>query len=70
VPGQRDALHSHPTMLYYWIKPCSMRFHLPDGTVRDLTVSAGQTGTQLPVAAYSVENISKSECKIVMFEAK
>ena len=32
-PGQRDAFHSHPAFLYYWVTPCSLRFYMPDGTV-------------------------------------
>lgn len=69
-PGQRDAFHSHPAALFYWVTPCSLRFHLPDGTVRDAKVLAGQAGSQIAVASHSVENTSKSECKVVMLEPK
>lgn len=69
-PGQRDQVHSHPAMLSYWLTDCSLRWHMPDGAVRDITVSAGQSGSQGPVASHAVENMGKSECKIVMFEAK
>jgi len=69
-PGQRDAFHSHPAMLYYWVTPCSLRAHMPDGATRDFSVVAGQAGYQPPVASHAVENVSTSECKIVMFESK
>lgn len=69
-PGQRDQFHSHPAMLWYWVTDCSVRFHLPDGASRDATVAAGEAGVQEPVASHSVENVGKSECKIVMFESK
>jgi hypothetical protein len=69
-PGQRDVLHSHPAMLYYWVTPCSLRAYLPDGATRDFSVVAGQAGSQPPVASHVVENVSASECKIVMFESK
>lgn len=68
--GQRDTFHSHPTMLYYWVTPCSLRAYLPDGTTRDLSVAAGQAGSQPPIASHALENVSTSECKIVMFESK
>ena len=50
-PGQRDAFHSHPAMLYYWVTPCSIRWYLPDGTTRDITVAEGQAAMQAPVAS-------------------
>ena len=69
-PGQRDQFHSHPAMLYYWVTDCSVRFHLPGGASRDAMVPAGEAGVQTTVASHSVENVGKSECKIVMFESK
>jgi quercetin dioxygenase-like cupin family protein len=69
-PGQRDAFHSHPAMLYYWVTACSVRFYMPDGKQRDATITPGQSGAQVPVASHSVENVSQSECKIVMLESK
>ena len=69
-PGQRDAFHSHPAMLYYWVTPCSLRAYLPDGATREFSVVAGQAGSQAPIASHAVENVSTSECKIVMFESK
>jgi hypothetical protein len=69
-PSQRDAFHSHPAMLYYWVTPCSLRAHLPDGATRDFSVVAGQAGSQAPIASHALENVSTSACKIVMFESK
>ena len=69
-PGQRDAFHSHPEIMFYWLTPCSLRFHMPDGTVRDANVVAGQAGTQPPIASHSVENTSKAQCKVLMLEPK
>jgi quercetin dioxygenase-like cupin family protein len=69
-PGQRDAFHSHPAMGYYWVTGCALRFHLPNGVTRDDTVAIGQAGVQAPIASHSVENLGKTECRIVMFESK
>lgn len=69
-PGQRDAFHSHPRMLWYWATDCSIRWYLPDGTTHDIDVRAGQAGAQDATASHSVENRGTSECRIVMFEPR
>jgi len=68
-PGQRDAFHSHPRMLFYWATDCSMRWYLPDGTTQDIDVKAGRAGVQDTVV-HSVENRGTSECRVVMFEPR
>ena len=69
-PGQRDKMHSHPAHLYYWVTPCTIRWYLPDGKTRDVTVESGRAGTGQPVAAHEVENLTKADCTILMFEPK
>lgn len=69
-PGQQDRFHSHPWMLWYWVTDCSATAHFPDGTTRSITVAAGESGVQEPIASHSLENVGKSQCKIVMFESK
>jgi beta-alanine degradation protein BauB len=69
-PGQRDRFHSHSAMMFYWVTDCSARFHFPNGSHQDMTLAAGQTGVQTPIASHSLENVGTSECKIVMFEPK
>ena len=69
-PGQQDQFHSHPWMLWYWVTGCSVTAHFPDGTTRNFTVAAGEAGVQEPIASHPIENVGKSECKIVMFESK
>ena len=58
-PGQRDQFHSHPAsaMARARTSVCRRR-------------KAGQSAVQAPVASHSVENIGKSDCKIIMFEPK
>lgn len=69
-PGQRDEIHSHPRMMFYWVTDCSMRWYLPSGETRDLNVKAGHAGTQEPIASHSVQNVGASECKVIMVETK
>lgn len=69
-PGQRDAVHSHGPQLYYWLTPCTVRQHFPDGSHRDFTNFAGQAGQSEAIPAHSVENVGKAPCKIVIFEPR
>ena len=69
-PGQRDKMHSHPAHLYYWLTPCTVRWYLPDGSTRDVTVESGRSGSSPAVAAHEVQNIGKTACTILMFEPK
>jgi hypothetical protein len=68
--GQRDAFHSHPRLMFYWATDCTGRMYFPDGTTREITVKAGDHGTQEAIASHSVENRGTSECRIVMFEPR
>ena len=69
-PGQRDKMHSHPAYLYYWVTPCTVRWHLPDGSTLDVSVESGRSGSSPAVAAHEVQNIGKTACTILMFEPK
>jgi hypothetical protein len=67
-PGQRDEFHSHPKAFYYWTTDCSLRSYLPDGTTQDFVVMAGRAGEQYAIPSHSLQNVGKSECRVVMFE--
>ena len=69
-PGQRDAMHSHGAQLYYWVTPCNLRQHFPDGSKKDFTNYAGQAGQAEAIPAHLVENIGKAACKVVIFEPR
>jgi quercetin dioxygenase-like cupin family protein len=68
-PGQRDQFHSHPAQLFYWLTDCRMRWYLPNGSTRDITVVAGHAGSVPPIESHSVENTGAAECRVLMFEA-
>ena len=69
-PGQRDAWHSHPSSGIYYLTPCSLRIHMPDGKSRDFNQWAGAAFVQKPVASHSLENIGKTDCNLIMFEPR
>lgn len=69
-PGQRDQFHSHPASGVYYLNDCNLRWHAPDGSSRDFAIPAGRAFAQAPVTSHSMENIGKSECRVIQFEAK
>lgn len=69
-PGERDKFHSHPAAGTYFLTPCQLRWYYSDGRTRDINVPAGTWFTQKPVASHSIQNMSYSECKLVIFEPK
>ena len=68
-PGQRDKAHGHPAYFFYWLTPCTLRFHSPVGA-RDVTIAAGRAGHADAVPTHEVENIGPADCKVLMFEPK
>jgi mannose-6-phosphate isomerase-like protein (cupin superfamily) len=69
-PGQRDAWHSHPEAAVYFLTFCHLRMHSPDGKSRDVSPPAEYSAVQGPITSHSLENIGKTDCKLVMFEPK
>ena len=69
-PGQRDAWHSHKDSGIYFLTPCNLRLHMPDGKSRDVNVPVGAAAVQKPVASHIAENIGNTDCKLIMFEPK
>lgn len=67
-PGQRDAMHSHPSSAVYYLTDCEIRIHVRDGPSRDFRPKAGMAVVQMPIAAHSVENIGAAECRLIMVE--
>ncbi len=69
-PGQRDNFHSHPRLMFYWVTDCTARMYFPDGTTQEITVKAGEHGTQDAIASHSVENRGTAQCRVLMFEPR
>ena len=69
-PGQRDRFHSHPAAAVYYLTDCNGRGHFPDGKTVENVRKAGTARLQGPITSHSVENIGKSDCKLIMFEPK
>jgi hypothetical protein len=69
-PGQRDAMHSHPSSAVYDLSDCSLRVHVRDGPPRDVQPKAGMAVVQAAIAAHAIENIGAADCRLVMVEPR
>ena len=69
-PGQRDEFHSSPGGGAYFLTTCRMMRHSPNGLTWSFTDPAGAAFVIPPVASVSVENVSDSECKMLLFQEK
>ena len=68
--GQRDQLHSHSSAGGYYLTDCNLRSTSPNGPAREGYLPAGYAFANKPVASHSVENVGKTDCKLIMFEPK
>ena len=69
-PGQRDHWHSHRLAGVYYVTDCRLRVYSPDGNSRERETKAGARGVNEQVQSQSVENIGRSECRLVLIEQK
>ena len=70
-PGQRDKFHSTPAYLSYNVTDCHLRRHLPVGQIVDYgTAPAGYAAQMQAVDSYAVENVGKSDCRVITFAPK
>lgn len=69
-PGQRVEFPSGPEALVYYETQCSLRQHFPDGSLRDFNGMQGYAGVRYAIGPRSVENLGKSDCRILTFGPK
>ena len=68
-PGVKENVHSHPSSIVYVLAGGMVRNHLPDGTTKEATYTAGQTVYRDPVTHWA-ENIGKTTIRLVVVELK
>lgn len=66
--GYKSPAHWHPKNMGYVLSPGTLRFTLPDGTVKDVELAAGQI-TQ-GEGSHIVENIGSTEVRVLQVEFK
>jgi len=66
--GGHANMHSHPHGFYLVaFTDCKVKFTFPDGTAREASIHAGDTGWFDPVT-HAAENLSGSECHVLNIE--
>jgi len=67
-PGQKDNMHSHPSLAAYSLTNCSARVFKADGATADKQLKAGNSRTKGPTKKHSFQNIGKKICQTLLVE--
>lgn len=68
-PGEKEALHSHPSTVVYIIDGGKLRNHAADGTVAEAELRAGETLYRDPLTHWA-ENVGNTTIRLVVVELK
>ena len=68
-PGEREPMHSHPEYLVYVLQPATMRMTAPDGSTREVELSAGSVSFGQPIT-HAGENVGRTELHELIIELK
>jgi quercetin dioxygenase-like cupin family protein len=68
-PGQKTLMHSHPDHVIYVLKDGKLKITLPDGTINEVSLKAGQA-IWMNAQQHSVENLGKTEASNLVIELK
>lgn len=70
LAGGHANMHSHPHGFYLVaFTDCRVKFTFPDGTTREATIHAGDTGWFDPVT-HAADNVTGSECRVLNIEPR
>ena len=65
----KDAVHSHPSELVYFIGGGTARIHLPDGQSQEIEIADGFVMAH-DAWTHQVENIGQTDIHAIIFEPK
>jgi beta-alanine degradation protein BauB len=68
-PGQKEAMHSHPSYVIYFFGPANLRVTFGDGKTTDSSVTDGEVVVRDPLT-HAVENIGNTELHALLVELK
>lgn len=68
-PGEKEAVHSHPSSVIYVVEGGKMRNYAQDGTVAEAELRAGEVYYRDPLT-HSAENIGNTTMRLVVMELK
>lgn len=70
APGERDAMHTHPSGWYYVKSPGTMKIVFADGKVAIWEAKEGEGGWLQTKAPHTAENVGKTTLVYVLVEVK
>ena len=70
APGQKDAMHTHPSGWYYVTKPGTMKIVFADGKVATWEAKEGEGGWLQTKAPHTAENVGTTTLVYVLVEVK
>ncbi len=68
-PGEKEAMHSHPAGVVYYLSDATFRTTLPDGTSSEGTVTRGQVSWR-EFTRHAGENTGRTEAHALAIELK
>ena len=70
APGDKDAMHTHPSGWYYVTKPGTMKIVFADGKVQTWEAKEGEGDWLQTKAPHTSENVGKTTLVYVLVEVK
>lgn len=70
APGEKDAMHTHPSGWYYVTRPGTMKVVHADGKTETWEAKAGEAGWLKAEGPHTSENIGKTTMGFVLVEVK
>jgi mannose-6-phosphate isomerase-like protein (cupin superfamily) len=70
APGEKDALHTHPSGWYYVKTPGTMKIVFADGKVATREAKEGEGGWLQTKTPHTAENVGKTTLVYVLVEVK
>ena len=68
-PGEKEPMHSHPSMVAYFLSPTTMQITLPDGKTVEKKPPAGKVIWSDPVK-HAIENVGETVQRVLVIELK
>ena len=68
-PGEKEVMHSHPRYVACFLSGATLRSAVPNGTVSETTVKAGDVVWRDPLS-HTTENIGSTELHVLVVELK
>jgi len=68
-PGEKEAMHSHPAGVVYFLSGAKIKFTYPDGRTEEKTLANGETIWREPVT-HAAENVGNTEAHAIAVDVK